>query len=340
MAVEALTALAARLWPVHQHRAGFSSPGIHVVLGKNEAGKSTALRAITGLLYGIPKNTADAHTHKMPDLRVGGALLAKTGAALEFVRRKGKDNTLLDPKGQPLDEAVLASVLGGISQEQFITMFGLDHESLRRGGDALLLGQGNVGESLFGAAMAGAEVHHVLQSLVTEAEGLFTAKAHTKPLNEAIKAWSAAHKRTREAETSHESIDAQTRGLDELRRDRAECEIALKRLNVERAKLERIARALPLLTKRRALAQRRRDLGIIAPLPASAGQARLDDLRTVSEALLEIQRLEKQQRRAHAPQPRDRGPRVTGTSSRGPARPDRPSRHLQKGDRRATAPSG
>ena len=225
---------------------------------------------------------------------------------------------------------MLASVLGGISQEQFLTMFGLDHESLRRGGDALLLGQGNVGESLFGAAMAGAEVHHVLRSLVTEAEGLFTAKAHTKPLNEAIKAWSAAHKRTREAETSHESIDAQTRGLDELRRDRGECEIALKRLNVERAKLERIARALPLLTKRRALAQRRRDLGIIAPLPASAGQARLDDLRTVSEALLEIRAPREAARRAHAPQPRDRGPRVAGTSPRVPARPDRPSRHLQK----------
>src|SRR5262249_52545867 len=70
--------------------------GVHVVYGKNEAGKSTALRAITGLLYGIARNTPDAHVHKMPDLRVGGRFRAPDGGSLYLVRRKGKDNTLLD----------------------------------------------------------------------------------------------------------------------------------------------------------------------------------------------------------------------------------------------------
>ena len=77
----------------------FSSPGMHVVLGKNEAGKSTALRAITGLLYGIPKNTADAHTHKMPDLRVGGALLAKTGSGARVRPAQGEGQHAARPQG-------------------------------------------------------------------------------------------------------------------------------------------------------------------------------------------------------------------------------------------------
>ena len=165
--------------------------------GKNEAGKSTALRAITGLLYGIAKSTPDAHLHRMPDLRVGGRFRLPGGGTVHLVRRKGKDNTLLDRDGRPVDEAVLARLLGGVSEEQFLSTFGLDHESLRRGGDALLLGQGNVGESLFGAAVAGGEVHRLLRTLRADAEALFTPKAHTRPLNEALKALTEAHRRTR-----------------------------------------------------------------------------------------------------------------------------------------------
>lgn len=35
--------------------------GLHVIFGPNEAGKSSALRAIYALLYGIPAQTADAY---------------------------------------------------------------------------------------------------------------------------------------------------------------------------------------------------------------------------------------------------------------------------------------
>src|SRR5258705_13417679 len=109
----------------------------------------------------------------MPDLRVGGRFRVPAGfgptglapgdeGSVYLVRRKGKDNTLLDREGRPVDEAVLARLLSGVSEEQFLTMFGLDHETLRRGGEALLAGKGNVGESLFGAAVAGGEAHQVL----------------------------------------------------------------------------------------------------------------------------------------------------------------------------------
>ena len=47
----------------------FSAPGIHLVMGRNEAGKSTTLRAIGSLLYGIDTNTPDAHVHKPSELR-------------------------------------------------------------------------------------------------------------------------------------------------------------------------------------------------------------------------------------------------------------------------------
>jgi len=269
-----------------------SGPHVHIIYGKNEAGKSTALRAITGLLYGIARNTPDAHVHRMPELRVGGTLGGPDGVVLDVVRRKGKDNTLLDREGRPLDESTLTRLFGGVAQEQFLGMFGLDHESLRRGGEALLLGRGHVGESLFGATMAGGELHRVLRDLAAEADALFTPRGHTRPLNEALRAVAEAEKRTREQSMSPESMIEQTSGLAELRRDQTECEAARQRLYLERTRLERLRRALPLLAKRRAAAERRRVLGNAPVLPPDATAARADQVRVLAETEREVARLE------------------------------------------------
>src|SRR5207245_2085980 len=104
--------------------------GLHVIYGLNEAGKSTALRAVKGLLYGIA-DAKDAHMHRTSDLRVGARLGDEHGGTLDVVRRKGNKNTLLDPVDEhPIDEAPLKRLLGGVGEEHFVTMFGIDHEGL------------------------------------------------------------------------------------------------------------------------------------------------------------------------------------------------------------------
>ena len=42
--------------------------GLHVVFGPNEAGKSSALRALRSLLYGVPERTQDDFRHGKTDL--------------------------------------------------------------------------------------------------------------------------------------------------------------------------------------------------------------------------------------------------------------------------------
>ena len=49
-------------------------PDFHVIYGPNEAGKSTTLRALIGLLFGIEERTADNFIHPHPQLRVGAVL--------------------------------------------------------------------------------------------------------------------------------------------------------------------------------------------------------------------------------------------------------------------------
>ena len=70
--------------------------GLHVVYGLNEAGKSSSLRAIADLLYGIPGRTPDNFVHPYPKLRIGAELRHSDGSILEIVRRKANKNSLFD----------------------------------------------------------------------------------------------------------------------------------------------------------------------------------------------------------------------------------------------------
>ena len=62
----------------------------HLVIGPNEAGKSSTLRALRHLFFGIPARTGDNFKHGYPDLRIGACLQGRDGEAIEFIRRKGQ----------------------------------------------------------------------------------------------------------------------------------------------------------------------------------------------------------------------------------------------------------
>ena len=57
--------------------------GLHIIYGDNEAGKSTSLRALSGLLFGIPARTTDNYLHRNQQLRVGAKLRLRNGSTLE-----------------------------------------------------------------------------------------------------------------------------------------------------------------------------------------------------------------------------------------------------------------
>ena len=132
--------------------------GLHIVFGENEAGKSSALRALRALLYGIPERTRDAFLHPARDLRIGGRLRHSDGTEISVLRRKGRKNTLLSPEDErALADGVLDRFLQGVSADVFRTLFGIDHDELVRGGQAILEQEGEVGQALFSAALGTVE---------------------------------------------------------------------------------------------------------------------------------------------------------------------------------------
>ncbi|WP_437777418.1 AAA family ATPase [Sorangium sp. So ce1097] len=279
--------------PFTDLRLDFSapSPGLHVIYGPNEAGKSTALRAIRGLLYGIPHITPDAHLHHNTDLRVGGRLAGRGDAALALVRRKGRVKTLRDPDDNPLDDGALGPLLGGVTEDLFRTSFGLDHDTLRQGAEALLQGKGDVGQSLFGAGLGGPGLQQLLTTLRQEADEIFTPQARTRPLNEAIKTFEEARSRAKSAARPPADWTRKRQEIDDARAEQERVDAELRALRAADKRLRRALRVLPLLEARRAILGRRAALGDVVLLPEGAARDREDAQDRAADADAQAARL-------------------------------------------------
>ncbi len=250
--------------------------GVHIIYGPNEAGKSTALRALEQLLFGIPGNSADNFIHPYPRLRIGASLNRSDGKTLHFLRRKGTKNTLLQPDDKtPLDDAVLERFLGGLDHRVFTTMFGIDHGRLEQGGRMLATGDGSVGAALFAAATGLSNYRTVCEGLEAESKKLFAPRASKATINANLTALKDARKKIREAQLPSsqwmEHEDALRHADDRLKQLDAELQEASR----QRSRLERLRQALPLAVKRKALLAQQASLGDVAILPADfAGQRR------------------------------------------------------------------
>lgn len=121
---------------------------LHVVLGPNEGGKTSALTAIGDLLFGFDPRSPYGFRHDSNKLRIGGAFRHSDGRLIEARRRKGTKNTLIDAGEQSLPDDTLAPLLGDLSRDTFGREFGLTAQALRDGGRDLLKAGGRLAETL------------------------------------------------------------------------------------------------------------------------------------------------------------------------------------------------
>jgi uncharacterized protein YhaN len=266
-------------------------PALHLLYGANEAGKSTALRAITQLFYGIPERSPDAHRHPANKLRIGGRLRSAAGEELDVVRRKGRKQTLANrDETTALDEAVMQRALAGVNEALFRTVFGLDHVTLREGGRALLAGEGAVGESLFDAGGARG-VARLLARLREEAGALFKPGGSKPKLNEALAAHRQAKLVVQQQEVAPQSWLLQKKGEAEALVELEQLAEERRRLRVEHHRIERALRVRAPLAQRRALAERLAGLAGTPPLADDASARRVAAVAARDSALRERQRL-------------------------------------------------
>ncbi|MEY4977986.1 MAG: hypothetical protein RLZZ352_256 [Pseudomonadota bacterium] len=283
---------------------------IHLIVGPNEAGKSTVRNAISDWLFGMGMRTPWAFLHPMPELRLGGVLQRGTPGSeptesLAFDRTKGNKNTLRTPSDQVLPDTALQSWLGPWQASAFTRLHALDHDTLVKGGAGILAASDDMGRLLFQSAAGLQHLGEQLQALRDEADALWgkrrsqsrqyhqaldaleAAKADFKQATLRSADWVEQHKALADTEAALHSArqrDAQIRQhisrLERLRRVRP----LLQALDAARARHQSLGGQPPRLppdaTER--LASARQSLALLA-----ADQARLQDSLQQTQTALE-----------------------------------------------------
>jgi uncharacterized protein YhaN len=241
----------------------------HILFGPNEAGKSTALKALRHMLFGIPVQTGLNFLHGYTKLRVGARLANTNGDEIEFLRRKGRAKTLRGRDDETvLDDDALAPYLGGVSAEVFEQMFAIGHEELIKGGEEILSGKGSVGQALFAAGAGLIRLQTVQNRLEEECGALFKPSGSTPSINRTAKAIRAARKNQKEALLLPKTWQAHDRDLRDAQKRLENVKKTLGSHKQKQARLERIQEALPLIAEKR---------DIDARLIAYQGVPALDD---------------------------------------------------------------
>ncbi len=261
----------------------------YVFHGPNEAGKSSLLRAITALLYGIEPQTDDNFRHNYDQLRLSAAVRAGD-TALEFQRRKRAKNTLLTGDGaRTLSEDDLKQFLHWVDRHRFRNLYGLNRADLADGGRAIASGEGDIASMLSEAGgLAGAR--QLLAALDNEAAAIFAPKAK-KPLNTALTLHTEAETQKRRSLVTptreREIRGARDQAAAELEETKHACENARAQI----AKLERIRSNHGDLGTLTGLGEQLAAVAASKLLDESAKERRARAETALSEANLQIEQL-------------------------------------------------
>lgn len=258
----------------------------HLLVGANEAGKSTVRDAILDLLFGIEMRSTYDFLHPKTEMRLG-AQISDGSQVFEFQRIK-KAKSLLDAQGAALPEDALAAFLGSADRSFYDQMFGLDHGRLIAGGNEILKASNDVGRILFQSAAGIASLGTVRDALEAEADKLW-AKRKSGDRAYYVAADALA---TAEASLKHTTVRAKAWTDASTLIDSHEAELAMLRhtfrtLEAERVRLERIRRVAPAVRVFEEKTAMLASLGATPELPADA-------LKTYTEAEAETLAAESQ----------------------------------------------
>lgn len=226
--------------------------GLHLIYGANEAGKTSTLRALSYLLFGFGHRTSDDFVHDYDQLRVGARLRHSDGEVLDVLRRKGGKNTLRGPDDTTaIPPERLDRFLGGLDQDGFETLFGIDHARLARAGEEIRSGQGRLGELLFAAGTGLAGLRQAQQRLQDRLDALYKPRGEKPRINEALARFRAGQEEIKRLQLSSETWQQHDRAFREAKeRARLLGEQVADR-NAERNRLERLRNAVPVVARRR-----------------------------------------------------------------------------------------
>jgi len=222
-----------------------------LVYGRNESGKTSTLRALRALFFGIPERTSDSFKFDSSRLRIAAVIKNTAGEILSFQRRKGRAKTLLSEDGTEIDNSKLLKFLNGIDESSFNMMFGFSHEDLVRGGKDIISGKGDIGQSLFAAGTGISGLKRIFDELDSEAQNIFKPKGYKSLIISQIAKYKDANEKIRQHSLAPKEWTDHNENLKDAEAKKSAINLKINELNSKLNRFERIYKALPIIAVRK-----------------------------------------------------------------------------------------
>ncbi|MFW6004896.1 MAG: AAA family ATPase [Desulfonatronovibrionaceae bacterium] len=277
----------------------FSGPeNMHIIFGPNEAGKSTAMRALDCFFFDFGHLCPDAHIHAYKNLAVGALLETGSRELIQLTRFKRNKNSLLDAEGRPVDSQYMNSIMSGLTREIYSAMFGLDHQSLRLGAEEILKGGGHLGETIFSAASGLTTLRQALQAMEEQAGKLFAPRASTRPVNAQAAKIHTLRKEIQKKSIKPAQWDEARQRLDSLKASKKELEQETALLQTRIAANRRLQQALPDMAALSQVEASLRELEHVPELASDFSSRRAELVSSLNRMIIELDELHREESQA------------------------------------------
>ena len=244
---------------------------LHFIYGDNEAGKTTMLSALLDFMFRVTERSNYNFLNR-DKLRIIADIEGKTGNIVNFRRRAGRKNTLLDVNGNSVYENKLSTLLGGTQREEYERLYGLDHKRLQEGGKEILNNKGSLSEMLFMARTGLEGLAKKRRNLDEKANELWTTKGHSKKYYKFAKEFKECETKLRNASVSAHKWTELEKKLKKTKNNLSQCKQELKDKRIEQSKLEQILNIRLFLTEEKELKSALEKLKDIADFPKNSEQ--------------------------------------------------------------------
>ncbi|WP_254900975.1 YhaN family protein [Maritimibacter sp. HL-12] len=227
---------------------GDGASDFHIIVGPNEAGKTTTMEGYLRLLYGFPHREPYDFLHQRKNLRVSG-LLNIDGTETEFTRLPTRDPSLRDAHGTELPDSAMQAHLIGLSEEDYRNLLCLDDLTIEKGGEEIARAKGDIGRLLFSAAAGISELSDVLDRVREEADDLFRKRSSKTRFARLKREYSEVDRQIRELDVSATQYRKLKQASDTAHEEEDRVSESRKASFEARAQLEARGNALPLLAE-------------------------------------------------------------------------------------------
>ena len=241
-----------KIGPFEKTSLDFSqgNPGLHIIYGSNEAGKSSALRYFNYFLFGIPTKNEEDFAYDYQEFAIRASLQTEKHE-VELTRfKRNKEREILLKDGSNGRE-ILEKLTDSMTREEFERLFGINHPQIRHGAHDLLTGKGDLSKTLF---EAGSGIHDLakIQNLLEESiESKFSSRKSGKPINILADEFQSLKKQINQEKIDNDKWNE----LSDTHKNLLEHEMDVSKkiidLRARQAHNQKIIRVLPNITKRK-----------------------------------------------------------------------------------------